>query len=104
VNESASPTPPSERRAGNRRSGTDRRGNQRRFVIDRRFSNDGHTPSGTWLAAEPPAEHVRNAMQLIMHGLESETPLTVAEFSRLAESALARLSLALADMEGDRRA
>lgn len=59
--------------------------------------------SGAWLGVESPAEHIRNAMQLLVAGLESETSLTATEFRSLADSTLARLSLALAALEGDRR-
>lgn len=95
--------PPRERRNEDRRAGADRRGSQRRLVVDRRYSTERRGSSGTWLAAEPPAEHVRNAMQLLASVLDSQTPVTPAEFARHAEAALARLSLALAALEEKRR-
>jgi hypothetical protein len=73
------------------------------MVLDRRFATERRSSSGTWVAAEPPAEHLRNAMQLLLSAVESETPLPPAEFARLAESALARLSLALNALEENRR-
>ena len=72
------------------------------MVVDRRFSTERRT-SGTWLATEPPVEHLRNVMQLLLAALDSQTPLTAAEVNRLAEGALARLSLVLAALEDDRR-
>lgn len=103
MNPSASSRPPRERRAEDRRTSTDRRGSQRRLVVDRRYSTERRGSSGTWLAAEPPAEHVRNAMQLLAAALDSQTPVSSDEFARHAEAALARLSLALAGLEENRR-
>lgn len=103
MNSQASSLPPRERRTDDRRTGTDRRGSHRRLVVDRRFSNERRSSSGTWVAAEPPAEHVRNAMQLLVSALESQTPMTVDEFARHAEAAMTRLSLALAALEEKRR-
>ena len=82
-----------DRREPNRRSGTDRRGNQRRRGTDRR--------AGALLDNESPTEHVRNAMQLLVNALESDD-LTPADLTGLAESALARLSLAVNAMEKPR--
>jgi len=50
---------------------------------------------------ESPTEHVRNAMQLLVNALESDD-LTPADLTGLAESALARLSLAVNAMEKPR--
>ena len=91
-----------ERRATNRRAGPDRRSAERRVVADRRFGAAERSPSGTWISPEPPDEHVRNAMQLLMAGLDSHPPLTAEAFSRLAEATLTRLGLALAALESRR--
>lgn len=72
------------------------------MVADRRFSTGRHSPLGTWLTPEPPAEHVRNAMQLLMGALDSDPPLTSEAFSRLAEATLTRLGLALVAIENRR--
>ena len=96
---SAAPEVPSDRRAANRRTGIDRRAGERRLVVDRRYSAERRVVTGSWLTHEPPAEHVRNAMQLLVGALESDAALSPAEFTRLAESALVRLSLALDGLE-----
>jgi hypothetical protein len=70
-------------------------------LVDRRYSADRRA-TGPWIRHEPPAEHIRNAMQLLVNALESEN-MTRADFARLTESALARLSLALAAIEGKSR-
>ena len=90
--------PQNDRRAANRRSGT-----ERRMVNDRRFSDERRTPSGAWVGVETPAEHIRNAMQLLISGLESETTLSTPDFARIAESALSRLTVALSALESSRR-
>lgn len=69
---------------------------------DRRYSGDRRSPSVIWLSPEPPAEHVRNAMQLLMGALDSDPPLTAEAYSRLAEATLTRLGFALAALEGRR--
>lgn len=98
--------PPRDRRAVARRSGTDRREADRRAVADRRYnterraSSSARASSGAWLAAEPPAEHLRNAIQLLAATLDDQSPLTHAEFAQHAQAALARLTLALAALEG----
>jgi hypothetical protein len=89
----------SERRENNRRSGQERRGNQRRLIVDRRYSSERRGRASVLLASESPAEHVRNAMQLLVSALESETTLTPEDFADLAESTLARLNLALSGLE-----
>ena len=73
------------------------------MVVDRRLPTARRGTSGTWVSTEPPVEHMRNAMQLLVVAIEGGATLHPAEFTRLAESALARLSLALAAMEENRR-
>lgn len=73
------------------------------MVVDRRFTSERRGFSGAWVGTEAPVEHIRNAMQLLVSSLESETALTTHEFARIAESALARLTIALSALEEDRR-
>ena len=94
--------PRSERRENNRRSGSDRRGTQRRQVTDRRFSDERHGRPIGIVGHESPAEHVRNAMQLLVSALETDPSLSPANFTHVAESALARLTLALNGLERGR--
>jgi hypothetical protein len=75
---------------------------ERRKGVDRRFGTEERASSGLWLSEEPPAEHVRNAMQLLMGALDSEPPMTAEAFARLAEATLTRLGLALATLENRR--
>jgi hypothetical protein len=75
---------------------------ERRAGVDRRFGTELRASSGVWLSVEPPAEHVRNAMQLLMGALDSEPPMTAEAFARLAEATLTRLGLALATLENRR--
>lgn len=72
------------------------------MVADRRFNTERHESSGVWLSDEPPAEHVRNAMQLLTGALDSEPRMTAEGFARLAEATLTRLGLALAALENRR--
>lgn len=94
--------PRPERREASRRSGLDRRETDRRLVIDRRYSSERRGRLRLLVAHESPAEHVRNAMQLLMTALETHPTLTAADFTHVAESALARLSLAIAGLEKPR--
>lgn len=71
-------------------------------MMDRRFTTERRSVSGIWMSPEPPTEHVRNAMQLLMGALDSDPPLTAEAFSRLAEATLTRLGFALAAMENRR--
>ena len=53
-------------------------------------------------AHESPAEHVRNAMQLLVNAPENSPTVTPDNFAQVAESALARLHLALRGLERSR--
>jgi hypothetical protein len=101
-----SPSQPSaprpERRAADRRAGADRRGTQRRVVVDRRYASDRRSQLGPH-GFETPLEHIRNAMQVLIGAVESETPLTSDDFARRAEAALERLTRALSSLEVERR-
>ena len=52
--------------------------------------------------SESPAEHVRNAMQLLVNAIETNPTVGPADFAQVAESALARLHLALRGLERSR--
>jgi hypothetical protein len=68
-------------------------------IADRRDTAQRHASASAWPAAEPPTEHLRNAIQLLVATLDDRTPLTPAEFARHAQAALARLTLALTALE-----
>jgi hypothetical protein len=94
--------PRPERRGTDRRAGADRRGNDRRVIVDRRYAPERRGSAGL-RGFETPLEHIRNAMQLLIGAVESETPLTGDDFARRAEAALERLTRALSSLEAERR-
>ena len=103
MNFSNSSAPRQERRAGDRRAGSERRGNERRVVVDRRYAADRRSQTGLRHSFETPLEHIRNAMQVLIGAVESDTPLTSDDFARRAEAALERLTRALSSLEAERR-
>jgi hypothetical protein len=91
-----------QRRSGDRRSGGERRHSQRRSVRDRRGSPERRQPGfSDWVTRETAAEHVRNAMQLLIGGLGKG--MSPDDLRGHAEAAIARLSLALAALEKNSR-
>ena len=83
-----------ERRGStSRRDGTDRRALERRTVDERRHLTDRRAP------IEPPAEHLRNALQLLTH-LTVNGRLHYDDRLKL-DAARRRLTLALDQLERD---